>query len=248
VTLGRPVAVAIQVMDADGSGVIELRGARDVEWSPDGTRLVTTDPWDVHLPGSYPAVRVLDPAHGSDVEVGAGLFPHWYAGDVVSYYRAIGETASSPGEPTIFLHAADGSGEEDVLITGQREAVPTPDHDRLAYVGGDGTCGVPCSRLTLADGAGEYVIGDAWSPAWSRDGQTIAYLVGEDAHVGLYDASAGERTLAAVATSIAWAPYGGRLALEVENPYLTAVQVIDTVTGSELVVTLGASPSWVSQP
>jgi Tol biopolymer transport system component len=243
VGVGNPHGVRTDVMDADGSSVVEMRGGWSMEWSPDGTRLVLAETVDVVPPGYSPGVWVLDPSNGSEIQVGTGYFPHWYDDESVTAYRAVGETESHPGEPTVFLHQADGTGDETVLITEQREVVRSTASGRRALVSENGPCGAPCSRLALPEGDAVWTIDGASAPSWSPDGDTVAYLVGAAPNVGLYNYSTGERTLGARASRVTWAPDGQRLVLEVQD---AKVVVIDAATGEELLAVSGRSASWVA--
>jgi Tol biopolymer transport system component len=123
-------ASAVWIMDADGGDPRPLSapvpsGAQGwPAWSPDGRRLALT----VHT-GAADRVYVASVDGGSAADVATGARPAWSPDGRDLYYDR---------SDSIFVRAADGSGEE-AFVVGGKAAAPSPDGAWIAFVRGDRT-------------------------------------------------------------------------------------------------------------
>ena len=155
----------IWVMNADGSGAVQLNtSAGSPAWSPDGKMLA------YHVGGAAGANRAVwvmnvDGSGARQVSSVPGSFPDWLPdGNLILFH---GEVNNG-----IWQVAPDGSGEKLLYRDGGYPAW-SPDGDQIAYIS------LTDWHLWVMnkDGTGNRKLTDhgALQPAWTADGQWIAY-------------------------------------------------------------------------
>ncbi|MGB6604913.1 MAG: Tol-Pal system beta propeller repeat protein TolB [Steroidobacteraceae bacterium] len=142
-------------------------------------------------------------------------------------------------------------------ILGVRGAFAT----RIAYVAVDGTPPAQHYQLIVADADGEnaHVVLESrfpiMSPAWSPDGQWLAYVSFENKRSGVYVqlVRSGERRLVSARSGVngapAWSPDGKRLALALSgSDGAPAIYILDLVTQGLTRITddpsIDTEPEW----
>ena len=169
----------IHVMNADGKNPIRLTigrgGKSDPDWSPDGRKIAFTvspdfiDDWVHHID-----VMDADGRNRKKLEDQA-MYPSWSPDG-----KQIACVSFRDGHGDIYVIGADGQWRKRVArdLGGDKPSF-SPDGRRIAYmaeheafrhiyvVGADGR-----NRMRLTHNEEHH-----WAPAWSPDGQTIAYYV-----------------------------------------------------------------------
>ena len=175
----------IYVMDADGSGVVQLTndGGISPSWSPDGRRIAF-----MSLRDGYD-ISVMN-ADGSDVvqltdNDDNDWSPSWSPdGRRIAFY------SDRDGDWQIYVMNADGTGV--VQLTDNRSPVGapswSPDGRRIAFSAiRDGAFEI---HLMNADGSGVVQLTDSGTanlvPSWSPDGRRIAFLSNRDGDGEIY--------------------------------------------------------------
>jgi Tol biopolymer transport system component len=192
---------ALYVMDADGSGVRRLNlpdgggWVTDLAWSPDGRTIAftyrreheTADIYSIRLDGSAPITNLTDhPATDSQ--------PAWSPdGTMIAYYS----TQDGAGGD-LFVMRADGSSVTNLTRSGRAidDITWSPDGSQIAYtvyqsahsaIFVTDAAGTSPRQLT-GDAAGvlpDRYVGDS-SPAWSSDGQRLAFVSYRDGNAEIY--------------------------------------------------------------
>jgi TolB protein len=141
-------------------------------------------------------------------------------------------------------------------LTGQRGVAAS----RIAYVASSGSGAKQTLSLRVADADGENAqtivstTEPLLAPAWSPDGQMLAYVSFENQHAAIYlqDLRSGQRTLVAsypgVNSAPAFAPDGQRLALTLSKDGNSEIYVLDLVSRELRRVTdhfaIDTEPAW----
>ena len=173
----------VYVTNADGSGakpittVTDLMTDEDVDWSPDGKHLLFT-----RIASTGARIYVVDPDGGNLAQLSTfeSRMPHW-SPDGKQIAFSMRDTSDSFWE--IAVMNADGSNVRTLTNTQSDNDNPdwAPDGTRLVYAGWRE--GRPRLFVINADGTGDRLLttdvppnhlGDAY-PAWSRDGNVIAF-------------------------------------------------------------------------
>ena len=172
-----------------------------VEWSQDGTRIVTTSQYSAQVWDAMTGAELLTIPTGMDVVTGA----HWSADGT----RILTVPESSPsgwgattGDPAIF-DATTGAHIRD--LDGHSPAW-SPDGTRIVSVMEDKD-----SQVWDAATGAKLLKLRGFQPAWSPDGLRIV-IVSDDGSAKIWDASTGVKLLTLRGHHPAWSPDGTRIA------------------------------------
>lgn len=170
---GTMIALVLQglrVMSAEGSEPAPLTSSSPWEfmWSPDGTRIVFSDPaglWVVNVDGSG-LIQVAT----------VGQSPAWSPDGTTIAFVVFGNETDPVSD--IRLVRPDGSGSRTLNYSGRRP-IWSPDGSRLAFTLGTGVC------VVNADGSGFTRLSRTWgtkdwAPTWSPDGRHLAFVSNRD--------------------------------------------------------------------
>jgi Tol biopolymer transport system component len=239
----------VRVLDRDGLGafVVKCSGSctwiPSASWSPDGSHIAFSASCGGGCGSAgdpYHGVRIADPINGSDrlILPGDGIGPLAWSPDGSRMAYAIhGHTAADgwTWDNTWSLMVMNVDGSQEVAVTSGPiiDQVPdsiswSPDGTRIAYAAG--------GRIFVVglDGAGPTPIAEGSHAAWSRDGDTIAYLVDCDVRAttpdGLHDRSivdlatvGSDAATCDAAVDLAWSPDGTELAAMVDRNTLDPI-------------------------
>jgi TolB protein len=257
-----PVAVVPFTSDA-GSSTTDVAAiiAADLERSGRFAPLARTDLVEQPKPGDpirYADWRLLKTDYvvvGRVVSQASGTGVTFELHNAVTGQKLLAETVGGPanGLRMTAHRAADRIYEK---LTGVRGAFAT----RIAYVAVEGKAPALRSRLIVADadGYGPRTIADSpeplMSPAWSPDGQFLAYVSFEGKTSAIYvqKLATGERRRVSARAGIngapAWSPDGKRLALTLSRDgnldiytLTLGTQTLTRVTSDEAIDT---EPEW----
>ena len=138
-------------------------------WSPDGTKIayvMADDIWVMNADGSDFRQLTTDP--GGDYQ------PAWSSQDVIAYWHGA-KSGQDGGPPNSEIYTIPASGGTPTRLTHDdvSNIAPawSPDGTQLVYWSG--------GELSVmnADGSDPHPLGiQGWTPAWSTDGGSIAYL------------------------------------------------------------------------
>jgi Tol biopolymer transport system component len=232
----------VAVVNADGSNERMLGEGRDHQWSPDGSRILY---WESDPVGDgETSMLVLDVASGAVTEIGLGAMPRWLPdGERISFTRWITNPDGSMGSALYVMPVAGGEAQE---IAPETEAYWSPDGTAVLLVHE----GVVSIAATDFSGSRELVNG--FGPVWSPDGQSVlvAYDHDQDANpvLALVDLDGQAVWSGASGSRPTWSPDGTRLAVEVYDPEMPKVQVLDASSGEILWETEGMQPAWPPAP
>ncbi|MGH8427775.1 MAG: Tol-Pal system beta propeller repeat protein TolB [Gammaproteobacteria bacterium] len=207
---------------------------------------------------NWKAVAVNNLVDGSVTPDPAGAKVRFQLFNVYTEQQLLDYVISSPADNLRFTaHVAS-----DMIyqkLTGIRGAFAT----RIAYVKDDGTRkGRTTWELVVADadGANTQTVVKApdliMSPAWSPDGQQLAYVEfgGEGSAIYVQDVKTGERKMLisrpGVTSAPAWSPDGRKMALVLStHPGDTDIYVLDLASGKLTQITanpaIDTEPAWL---
>lgn len=232
---GTPLGSSLRVVAADGAGervlvrrdsVADGDNVLGVSWSPDGRRLLYSARGDglftVAFDGSDER-RVTDVRElGSGPEFFVDSDAAWSPdGSRIAFLR----TDESVGIPEPSVHLVDPDGGDLILVTGadSRSERPAwhPSGDRIVF----STVATPITsgsehtvQVATADGADVQTLpiaGDVHEPAYSPDGTTLAFNLGEALHLAAQDGTDVRQVLpregSTLGGPISWSPDGNLL-------------------------------------
>ena len=236
-TGGTGIKGQVGVVNADGSGERQVAEGRDVQWSPDGTRLLFGEVDDVT--SEPPSIYVLDLASGELTDVGQGSLPKWLpGGEGISFIGTV-ELGGGAFTAATFTMQLDGSAP--VELARETEAAWAPDGSAV-LLAHDNTI-----SLAKPDGSSPRDLVGGYAPVWSPQGDRIlfGYDVSQDGYpvLALVDLDGEELWSGAVGQAPTWSPDGTRIAVEVGFPE-PMVQVLDAASGEVLWEIEGSQPSW----
>ena len=262
---GRP---QIYLMDADGGNITPITnvaaGACQPAWSPDGTRLLFVTPCNGKRE-QYPesAIYVVN-ADGTGLRpfitiLGGEWDPAWSTAGVAYVFNG-------DGRPQIFVADADGANPRRVsnLHSGDSQPAWSGDATRLAFRN-NSRSGTPALYWMFADGTfadgganPEVLTRDVTPgyPAWSPDGQFLAYLVSSDIWlVGWDQLGFGARQITTTGPNAepAWSPDSQWLVFESWRDAAQHDLYRMSATGAEVVrlnndAALDYQPAWRPRP
>jgi Tol biopolymer transport system component len=232
----------VRLFDAHGIGAFAVKCSGscteifDASWSPDGSRLAFSASCGGGCGSAgdpYHGVRIAEPVSGSDrlILPGDGIGPLAWSPDGARIAYAIHGHLGTQGwvwDTTWSIRVMNVDGSQQVeLASGPVDQIPdsvswSPDGSRIAYGSG--------GRIFIVglDGSGPTPVVDGSHAAWSRDGDTIAYLVGCDVRMttpeGHHDRSLVELSVVRrdaascdAAVDLTWSPDGRELAAMVDR-------------------------------
>ena len=261
---------SICVVNADGSGRIQLTGDETAEedpaWSPDGSKIAfssyrngNTDIFVIDADGAGLTRLTFDEASDET--------PAWSPdGNRIAF------SSNRSDNRNIYVMNTDGSDVRPIVVDMFNSLRPawSPDGSKIAFtsyvVSGDDShvyvVDADGSNLTrVSNGPGSHS-----DPSWSPDGNRIAYdsRIGEDSSLHIVNADGSVRTLLYEArplvnevewvTTPEWSPDGSRIAFAAgvrpsdSGPYYAEIHTIN-IDGSGLIRLTGRSgadwqPSW----
>lgn len=259
----------IYVMNADGTGRMNLTGALDQQgpsnenepaWSPDGTKIAFVAEWK-----TISDIYIVN-AEGSGLRKvydGRGLAtsPTWAPDGTRIAFSA--ETEQG-GDLAIYTVGMDGTGLKQLTASGSFAEFPawSPDDDQIAYISDQGgtksvfvtnTAGTsqPAGVATVPLDSPDCCLGP---PLWSPDGTKLAFAALHDGNWDIYVAAADGSEVTHVTrqpgdeTWPVWSPDGSKLAFagsdipadQGENAGTFDIYVVDPGGGGERRLTTGA--------
>ena len=247
-TLDRPLLFGL---DALGRSARLLGEGVSPAWSPDGELLAF-----VSVANASARIAVLDPDAGSVRSVSDALPDSGNGGPVVAWHPGGGRLAAVSGRRIVFLDPVLGPQSAfDPGLGRLRNLDWSPDGDSLVVASDSGLA------IVAADGSAQRVLAGtdpdfAGNPAWSPDGQFIAYAgrgypaespgepaIGEGLFIVATDGSAPRHmSLMPDGGRFAWSPDGSRIAY----PSGAFTILVRESEGTLPATVLGASgwPSW----
>jgi hypothetical protein len=217
----------IELVNPDGSGVVTLEKGDSPAWSPDGTRIASSDAvcddYYYYYYACSGGVLLLDPELGNVNRPPAGVFgfnPSWApSGSTI----AVDVRRSSETDASLNVFQIPSSGATPLGIVGptsQSQPAWSPDGRRIAFSCRYATSADIC--IVNADGTGLTRINDDLEldlhPAWSPDGRKLVfarYPVGRSddasADVVVLDVATRQRTTLGKGADPAWSPDGSKL-------------------------------------
>ncbi|MCC7359703.1 MAG: PD40 domain-containing protein [Anaerolineales bacterium] len=262
---GRP---QIYLMDADGGNITQLTnveaGACQPAWSPDGQQLLFVTPCSGKREQYPDSVIYAIRADGTGLRpfitiLGGEWDPAWSTAGVAYVFNG-------DGRPQIFIADADGANPRRVsnIHSGDSQPAWSGDATRLAFRN-NSRSGTPALYWMFADGT--FAEGGAnpdvltrdvtpGYPAWSPDGQYVAYLVGSDIWLVGWDQlgfGAQQITTAGPNAEPAWSPDSQWLVFESWRDAAQHDLYRMSLTGVEVVrlnndAALDYQPAWRPRP
>ena len=254
----------VYTMDVDGSGERRLTDTPGLDafpaWSPDGESIVFSSErdgnWELYLMNAD-GTRQRRLTHTPEEDESSPAF--FRDGGKIVYATDI-----SGASPEIHTMATDGSDRK--KIAAGSFPSPSPDGERIVYTTYAAYSGVPYVAVMNADGSDQRRLDGTWverlagradgeEPAWSPDGEKIAFMsANDDEDIYVMNADGSDRTR--LTDDVpgndhwppTWSPDGTRIAFTSDGPRGSWIYAMNA-DGSGLTKLTGdpanaAFPAW----